>query len=84
MAHKKAGSSSRNGRDSKPKMLGSKCFSGEVVTAGSILLRQRGTRIHPGFNVGIGTDHTLFAKIAGKVMYHNSKVRRRIDVQPVT
>jgi large subunit ribosomal protein L27 len=84
MAHKKGGGSSTNGRDSNPKMLGTKCFSGEVVTAGSILVRQRGTRIHPGFNVGRGTDDTLFAKIAGKVVCHNSKVRRRIDILPVS
>lgn len=69
MAHKKGVGSSRNGRDSKPKMLGVKRYGSEVVTAGSIIVRQRGTRIHPGENVGIGRDHTLFAKIDGKVQY---------------
>ncbi|MDH5534495.1 MAG: 50S ribosomal protein L27 [Betaproteobacteria bacterium] len=69
MAHKKAGGSSRNGRDSQAKRLGVKCFGGEVVPAGSIIVRQRGTQVHPGTNVGIGKDHTLFAKITGKVEY---------------
>ena len=69
MAHKKGVGSSKNGRDSKPKMLGVKCAGGQNVTAGSILVRQRGTRIHPGLNVGIGGDDTLFAKIDGKVQY---------------
>jgi large subunit ribosomal protein L27 len=69
MAHKKAGGSSRNGRDSQSKRLGLKRFGGEVVSAGSILVRQRGTTIHPGENVGIGKDHTLFAKIEGRVLY---------------
>ncbi|MBN1480610.1 50S ribosomal protein L27 [candidate division KSB1 bacterium] len=69
MAHKKGVGSSRNGRDSNPKMLGVKRFGGQVVTAGSILVRQRGTKIHPGENVGIGKDDTLFAKIDGKVMF---------------
>ena len=69
MAHKKAGGSSRNGRDSQAKRLGVKCFGGETVTAGSIIVRQRGTRVHAGENVGIGRDHTLFAKIAGRVEF---------------
>jgi large subunit ribosomal protein L27 len=69
MAHKKAGGSSRNGRDSQAKRLGVKCFGGEVVPAGSIIVRQRGTQVHPGTNVGIGRDHTLFAKITGKVEF---------------
>jgi len=69
MAHKKAGGSSRNGRDSKPKRLGVKVFGGEKVNAGQILVRQRGTRVHPGPNVGIGRDHTLFARVAGQVQY---------------
>lgn len=69
MAHKKAGGSSRNGRDSKAKRLGVKRFGGEIVTAGSIIIRQRGTRVHPGVNVGIGRDHTLFAKIEGQVKF---------------
>ena len=69
MAHKKGVGSSRNGRDSNPKMLGVKRFGGELVTAGSIIVRQRGTKIHPGENVGIGRDDTLFAKIDGKVAF---------------
>jgi large subunit ribosomal protein L27 len=66
MAHKKAGGSSRNGRDSESKRLGVKSYGGEAISAGSIIVRQRGTPIHPGTNVGIGRDHTLFAKITGK------------------
>ena len=69
MAHKKAGGSSRNGRDSQAKRLGVKRFGGEQVLAGSIILRQRGTRVHPGDNVGIGRDHTLFAMIDGRVQF---------------
>lgn len=69
MAHKKAGGSSRNGRDSNAKRLGVKAFGGELIEAGSIIVRQRGTRVHPGVNVGIGRDHTLFAKITGKVEF---------------
>jgi large subunit ribosomal protein L27 len=69
MAHKKAGGSSRNGRDSQAKRLGVKAFGGELIPAGSIIIRQRGTRVHPGPNVGIGKDHTLFAKITGKVVF---------------
>ena len=69
MAHKKAGGSSRNGRDSESKRLGVKCFGGELIPAGSIIVRQRGTRVHAGANVGMGKDHTLFAKITGKVLF---------------
>lgn len=69
MAHKKAGGSTRNGRDSESKRLGVKRFGGEVVSAGSIIVRQRGTRFHPGRNVGIGRDHTLFAKADGEVRF---------------
>lgn len=69
MAHKKAGGSSRNGRDSQAKRLGVKAFGGELIPAGSIIIRQRGTRVHPGHNVGMGKDHTLFAKITGKVQF---------------
>ncbi len=69
MAHKKAGGSSRNGRDSQAKRLGVKAFGGELIPAGSIIIRQRGTRVHPGSNVGMGKDHTLFAKITGKVVF---------------
>ncbi len=69
MAHKKAGGSSRNGRDSNSKRLGVKAYGGEVITAGSIIVRQRGTQVHPGVNVGIGKDHTLFAMVAGTVEF---------------
>lgn len=69
MAHKKAGGSSRNGRDSQAKRLGVKVYGGEQVNAGQILVRQRGTRVHAGRNVGIGRDHTLFAKAEGRVEY---------------
>lgn len=69
MAHKKAGGSSRNGRDSESKRLGVKRFGGQAVSAGSILVRQRGTRVHPGDNVGIGRDHTLYARITGIVVF---------------
>jgi large subunit ribosomal protein L27 len=69
MAHKKAGGSSRNGRDSQAKRLGVKRYGGQLVKAGNILVRQRGTRIHPGDNVGLGRDHTLFAKVAGTVQF---------------
>ena len=67
MAHKKGGGSTRNGRDSKPKMLGVKAYGGEMVSAGAIIVRQRGTKFHPGDNVGIGKDHTLFALKHGHV-----------------
>ncbi len=69
MAQKKGGGSTRNGRDSKPKMLGVKAFGGELITAGSIIVRQRGTRMHPGSNVGLGKDHTLFALVDGRVSF---------------
>ena len=69
MAHKKGGGSTRNGRDSKPKMLGVKSYGGELISAGSIIVRQRGTKFHPGTNVGIGTDHTLFALVNGHVSF---------------
>ena len=69
MAQKKGGGSTRNGRDSQPKMLGVKKFGGEVINAGSIIVRQRGTRFHPGPNVGIGKDHTLFALVDGQVFF---------------
>ena len=81
MAHKKGGGSSRNGRDSKPKMLGVKRYAGQEVTAGTILVRQRGTRIHQGNNVGIGRDHTIFALIEGVVKFEPaSKYRRKVSV----
>jgi large subunit ribosomal protein L27 len=69
MAHKKAGGSSRNGRDSNAKRLGVKAYGGESVNAGQIIVRQRGTVVHPGVNVGIGRDHTLYARVAGKVEF---------------
>ena len=69
MAQKKGGGSTRNGRDSQPKMLGVKKFGGEVIHAGSIIVRQRGTKFHPGVNVGIGKDHTLFALVDGQVSF---------------
>ena len=81
MAHKKAGGSSRLGRDSKPKRLGVKRYAGQKVHAGTILVRQRGTRIHPGVNVGVGRDYTLFALIDGVVKYEpTSNNRRRVSV----
>ena len=81
MAHKKGGGSSRNGRDSKPKMLGVKRFSGETVRSGAILVRQRGTRIQPGSNVGLGRDFTLFSLIDGIVKYEQAtRERRRVSV----
>ncbi|MBC5765556.1 50S ribosomal protein L27 [Ramlibacter albus] len=69
MAQKKGGGSTRNGRDSQPKMLGVKAFGGELITAGSIIVRQRGTKFHPGTNVGVGKDHTLFALVDGHVKF---------------
>ncbi|MCB1515686.1 MAG: 50S ribosomal protein L27 [Hyphomicrobiaceae bacterium] len=73
MAQKKAGGSSKNGRDSNPKMLGVKRYGGEHVLAGNILVRQRGTKVHPGDNVGMGTDHTLFAKVEGEVAFRTRR-----------
>ncbi len=80
MAHKKAGGSSRNGRDSESKRLGVKRFGGELVTAGSILIRQRGTKFHPGVNVGCGRDHTLFAKATGTVDFVKKGPKNRTFV----
>lgn len=82
MSKTKASGSSKNGRDSKAKRLGPKVFDGQVVTAGSILVRQRGTRIHPGSNVGRGSDDTLFAKTPGKVKFGSRKGRRLVDILP--
>ena len=83
MAHKKAGGSSRNGRDSKGQRRGVKVFGGQTVTAGNIIVRQLGTRIHPGKNVGMGRDYTLFAKIDGVVLYDRlDKERKRVSVLP--
>jgi large subunit ribosomal protein L27 len=84
MAHKKGVGSSRNGRDSESKRLGVKKFGGEFVKAGNILVKQNGTRFHPGLNVGIGKDNTLYAKINGIVSFeYKSKTRRQISVYPV-
>ena len=84
MAHKKGSGSSRNGRDSKPKMLGVKRFAGEQVTAGTIIVRQRGTRIHAGDNVGVGRDHTLYALIDGQIVFEPyDKTRRQASVRAV-
>jgi len=85
MASKKAGGSSRNGRDSAGRRLGVKKYGGEVVLAGNIIVRQRGTKWHPGQNVGIGKDHTIFSKIAGVVKFVKSTHKSRIfiDVNPV-
>jgi large subunit ribosomal protein L27 len=85
MAHKKAGGSSRNGRDSQAKRLGVKSFGGELVGAGAIIVRQRGTQIHPGVNVGIGKDHTLFALVEGHVSFATKGKERRTvaSVEPV-
>ena len=77
MAHKKAGGSTRNGRDSESKRLGVKKFGGEVVVPGNIIVRQRGTRFHPGVNVGMGKDHTLFAKINGVVQFQEKGEKKR-------
>jgi len=81
MAHKKGGGSSRNGRDSNSQRLGVKRFDGEAVNAGTIILRQRGTRINPGQNVGMGKDHTLFAKLNGYVKFeHVTRSKKRVSV----
>ena len=77
MAHKKAGGSSRNGRDSESKRLGVKKFGGQSVLGGNILVRQRGTKFYPGTNVGIGTDHTLFALVDGRVVFSQGKLGRK-------
>jgi len=84
MAHKKAGGSTRNGRDSIAKRLGIKVYGGEQVIAGNIIVRQRGTQYRPGVNVGLGKDHTLFAKVGGKVRFEDhGQHGRRISVIPV-
>lgn len=83
MGRKKGGSGAKNGRDSNPKYLGVKVFGGQVVSAGSILVRQRGTKIHPGNNVGCGRDDTLFATADGVVKYHERMGRNLASVEPV-
>ena len=77
MAHKKAGGSSRNGRDSAGKRLGVKKFGGQEVIGGNIIVRQRGTKVYPGRNVGMGKDHTLFATAVGRVLFHDGKLGRK-------
>ena len=84
MSHKKGGGSTRNGRDSNSKRLGVKRYDTQFVTAGSIIVRQRGTRIHPGSNVGVGKDHTLFALVDGAVKFeHKTRDKKRASVYPV-
>ena len=82
MAHKKAGGSSRNGRDSAGRRLGVKAFGGQDVVAGNIIMRQRGTKVHAGKNVGMGKDHTLFALVAGEVKFEGPTAKRRVSVYP--
>ena len=82
MAHKKAGGSSRNGRDSAGRRLGVKKFGGEVVISGNIIVRQRGTKFHPGTNVGLGKDHTLFATADGKINFRKTRKRTFVSVVP--
>jgi len=81
MAHKKAGGSSRNGRDSAGRRLGVKIAGGQVAQAGAIIIRQRGTKVYPGANVGIGSDHTLYAKIGGRVSFREIKKRKYVSVE---
>jgi large subunit ribosomal protein L27 len=82
MAHKKGGGSAKNNRDSNAQRLGVKRFGGEKVPAGAILVRQRGTRFHPGLNVGKGRDDTLYAKAEGKVVFHERRGRKLVSIQP--
>ena len=82
MAHKKAGGSSRNGRDSEGRRLGVKKYGGEAVVPGNIIIRQRGTKVHPGDNVGIGKDHTIFAKAEGRVKFRKTRLRTFVSVEP--
>lgn len=84
MAHKKAGGSSKNGRDSESKRLGVKRYGGEAVVPGNILVRQRGTKFHPGVNVGLGKDHTLYAKSEGKVVFETKGPKSRTHVSVVS
>ncbi len=82
MAHKKGGGSSKNGRDSNPKMLGVKRFGGQLVSAGEILVRQRGTKLHAGENVGMGRDHTLFALVEGNVAFGERRGKKLVTIVP--
>jgi large subunit ribosomal protein L27 len=85
MAHKKGGGSTRNGRDSESKRLGVKAYGGELINAGSIIVRQRGTKVHPGTNVGIGKDHTLFALVVGRVKFavKGPLSRTTVSIEPI-
>lgn len=83
MAHKKGQGSSRNGRDSRGQRRGVKRFDGQLVSAGSIIVRQVGTTFHPGVNVGVGRDYTLFALVDGKVKFHNSADKKKVSILPV-
>lgn len=85
MAHKKAGGSTRNGRDSNPKYLGIKRYGGQLVNAGEIIVRQRGTKFHPGMHVGLGRDHTLYALVAGRVKFGVKGPKRKstVAIEPV-
>lgn len=80
MAHHKGGGSSKNGRDSNAQRLGVKCYGGQVVKGGSIIIRQHGTKIHAGQNVGMGSDYTLFAKVDGKVLFHERNNRNYVSI----
>ena len=82
MAHKKAGGSSRNGRDTAGRRLGVKKYGGEAVIPGNIIIRQRGTKVHPGGNVGMGKDHTIFATAEGRVQFHKTRSRTSVSVVP--
>jgi large subunit ribosomal protein L27 len=84
MAHKKAGGSTRNGRDSESKRLGVKLYGGQLALAGNIIIRQRGTRVHPGLNVGIGKDHTLYAEVTGKILFEQrgKPFRKYVNIVP--
>jgi large subunit ribosomal protein L27 len=86
MAHKKAGGSTRNGRDSRPKYLGVKRYGGQLVKAGEIIIRQRGTKTHPGMHVGMGRDHTLYALVAGRVVFgRKGRLNKAcVSIEPVT
>ncbi|MFL2660193.1 MAG: 50S ribosomal protein L27 [Alphaproteobacteria bacterium] len=83
MAHKKAGGSSRNGRDTEGRRLGVKKFGGEKVVPGNIIIRQRGTKFHPGRNVGMGKDHTIFATVEGNVLFKKTRTRTTVEIVPV-
>jgi len=84
MAHKKSGGASRNGRDSESKRLGVKRFDGQFVKAGEVIVRQRGTKVHPGYNVGLGRDYTIFAKIPGVVKFETRHGKKVVSVYPVS